>query len=278
MNALSKRFGSLLFAALLIASVASAQEANATPYPVSISQGDKIVTEVSDDDHTLCTVGFVDEITRTITMSGHCAKGRAGMRVRTSDGDTIGYVAQNWYDGTNQETDISIISVESGVYLGGNGYSGDHWLKPYEVRKGDLLCSRGASSDSVHCGDVLEVKKNLILTESSAGGIGGDSGGPAWIPGKGFVGVYFGGSSERSVFVHPDPNYETLTEQIVHVVKMKIYKAQEEANNKVAKPFRSVSNATKQAPPHLGTQLDEMLKTVKSRSSSGIPVIASFDF
>lgn len=180
--------------------------------PIIMSQGDPIITKLPDGENTLCTVGFVNgkyqskRASSILIMSGHCAQGKTGVEVLDENFHPIGRVSHNWYD-NKQKKDISVVELNEDVIAGGNSYSGDTWVLPEKISIGDPICSRGAASDSVHCGEVIDVKDNLVRATRTAGGIEGDSGGPAWIPGKGFVGVFFGGNPHRSVFVHPNLYY-----------------------------------------------------------------------
>lgn len=88
--------------------------------------------------------------------------------------------------------DIALVQLDDWVNVGNNSYSGDSWSKIEDVKEGDKLCAYGARTQKVRCGKVAYTapENNLIIGDIDTTGINGDSGGPAWIEGKGFVGVY----------------------------------------------------------------------------------------
>ena len=59
------------------------------------------------------------------------------------------------------------------------------------MRPGERVCSYGATTRREFCGHVTGVRGTLIAT-SITGPTYGDSGGPMWIPGRGFVAVNSG--------------------------------------------------------------------------------------
>ena len=156
---------------------------------VVVNQGDRILVENSPGNYTGCTVGYVHKGLRTLTTAGHCGGGR-GLKVVDPHGNQIGTIGSNTYNRSTNENDVMVVNVNSNVGIGGNRFSGDGWAHPSRVRMGDPICSYGAKSGKTHCGIVTGVNGRVVSATRNAGGINGDSGGPAWVPGKGFVGIY----------------------------------------------------------------------------------------
>lgn len=183
-----------------------------TPAPavaqtLSITQGDRILTDLHEGGRVGCTAGYLDRNIRTLRVVGHCSHGQNGNIVRDTYGRVIGRVIHNEYKGQAQpKTDISVISINPDVQIGGNIYSGDRWAPPREIRPGDRLCSRSSKMNTTLCGNVLYVDGNAIIATKNAGGIPGDSGGPGWVPGKGFIGSYVGVTEQTTYFTYPNQN------------------------------------------------------------------------
>lgn len=170
---------------------------------LSITQGDRFITDLHEGEQVGCTTGYLDKNHRTLRVTGHCSHGQIGNIVRDKYGRSIGRVIHNEYRG-NPKSDISVISINPGVQIGGNIHSGDRWAPPREVLPGDRLCSRSSKKNATLCGNVLYVDGNVIVGTRNAGGIPGDSGGPAWVPGKGFVGTFSGIRDNSVLFTYPD--------------------------------------------------------------------------
>ncbi|WCV10706.1 hypothetical protein [Corynebacterium silvaticum] len=71
---------------------------------------------------------------------------------------------------------------------GKNVFSGN---RVYEPQKGDTICYYGAASKKTSCSEVLNTDSYLVAA-GELGTITGDSGGPNWVPGKGYVGQTLG--------------------------------------------------------------------------------------
>ena len=200
-----KKISALIATSLIMLSGSSVALAQSAPF---IQQGDQVFIDVGKNDGTaaMCTIGYVDAPRRNFTFSGHCSGGKIGAKVFNKDMQYIGNVQENHYK-RQAYNDIAVVSVKNGT-IGKNTYSGDRWVAPHTIKRGEKVCSYGANSNKIHCGIITgKESPNVILASNQAGGIGGDSGGPAWIPGRGFVGVFFGGTGDKSVFVYPDYNY-----------------------------------------------------------------------
>lgn len=194
----------------LNAPVSQAQES------LFIQQGDEIITRKHNGDNASCTVGYVDKGNRTLMFTGHCAAGETGNLVMDSNWNPIGHVVENHDDRRTPHNDVAIVAIGDNVSIGENIYSGNRWAAPHELRPGDKVCSRGAKSNAVHCGYMTGWSlPNVVNATRSAGGTFGDSGGPAWVPGKGFIGMFTRVPDDASVWVYPDMNYGRISPESV---------------------------------------------------------------
>lgn len=198
-----KKYFTFIISFVLMALTPAIASANPVPF---IQQGDKVLIENGPGNIAVCTIGYVDEHRRNFMFTGHCSGGRVGSKVMNDRYQEIGRVEVNYYRGTVW-SDIAVVNVTNGN-IGGNIHSGNTWVQPHTVRRGETLCSYGANSGAVHCGRVTgRDLPNAIIGSRNSGGIGGDSGGPAWIPGRGLVGFYSGFTDDSAIFTYPDNNY-----------------------------------------------------------------------
>ena len=196
-------------------SISSDSYSHADDNTIFVQQGDKAVIENSSqkDDYAICTVGYVDDISHTLIFTGHCSGYKTGKNVYTSDFKKLGTVIYNHgTPETHPDNDYAIVKLDKNISVGDNIYSGDKWVSPDKVNVGDKLCSYGAKSAMKYCGYVTSVNNRYINGDINTGGISGDSGGPAWIEGKGFIGVYSAVSEGITTFTYPEniaPKYNT---------------------------------------------------------------------
>ncbi|PAT14828.1 hypothetical protein CKJ84_00435 [Corynebacterium sp. NML 120412] len=176
-----------------------------------------------------CTLGYVDRGAGVGYTAGHC--GFAGEPVLNANNQVIGYyenshhllpaldiplsyLAQFFpaalqFASKGPLADVARIRFIPGVVPGANSFTGDRVAPIWEVQPGDQVCAVGAKSQQVFCGSVDKV--NGDTTYAIHRGLRpGDSGGPAWIPGKGFIGVnsslsenVAGTKGQRTAFAHP---------------------------------------------------------------------------
>ena len=169
-----------------------------------VNQGDAVI-----DDNTMCTVGYVDKNSNSFYTAAHCVGG-VGSQVTNLDGESVGTVTErgtavNQYDYNH---DTARVAINPGHTAGDNVYSGDKVANLDEIEEGDTLHSYGITHDGVYSGKVDNSTGNAGGTTFSQNGmapIPGDSGGPAWVEGKGFVGVatgYYG--DQTGVWTMPD--------------------------------------------------------------------------
>ena len=155
-----------------------------------VNQGDRISVK-----GTSCTIGYIDKSNRKAYTAAHCfvsdkTPGQSidAQPVYNSFGRQIG-VATGVYSGT-QNDDFIMIDLFNNIPEGENSFSGDTIVKIEDVKPGDEICSFSRKYKKTMCGEIEKVNEREILATREAGGISGDSGGPAWVEGKGFVGVY----------------------------------------------------------------------------------------
>lgn len=198
-----KKYLTFIFAFIFLISSSPSAYANPTPL---IQQGDKVLIEERPGDFAVCTIGYVDAARKNFMLTGHYTDGRVGDIVLNDNFQEIGRVSENYHDGTAMN-DIAVVDVTHGN-IGRNIHSGDVWVAPHTVRWGEKVCSYGANSATVHCGRIIGKElPNVLVASRNAGGIGGDSGGPAWIPGRGLIGFYSGFTGDEAIFTYPDINY-----------------------------------------------------------------------
>ena len=153
---------------------------------VTLKQGDLISNL-----ETTCTAGYIDHDQHALLIAAHCGSPGDVFYIKNSFGryTRIGVMNDNDYDPSIYRNDFAYISLDDHI-VGENVYSGDGRVMLSDIHIGDRLCSYGQKSDAVKCGVVTDINGSVILSNRESGGVKGDSGGPGWIPGKGFVGVY----------------------------------------------------------------------------------------
>lgn len=176
------------------------------PYgSITMKQGDMIHTT-----NGFCTLGYINKTTKRGLIAGHCVSNKESSlmpftvsqqpskNVYTVLGTHVGEIIYN--DHYNEQdthnhpnaNDKAVIQFHDWVNIASNSYSGDTWVEQEDIKKGDKICSYGARTHKTRCGEVLynNIYDNLVIVSPGAAGESGDSGGPAWIEGKGFVGIY----------------------------------------------------------------------------------------
>ena len=195
-------------------------QASANPSPF-IQQGDEALIEKSPGAFIVCTIGYVDAHRRNFMFTGHCANGNVGDIVYNDQLQEIGRVSENYHKGAAYN-DIAVVNVTHGN-IGNNIYSGDVWVAPHTIKRGEKVCSYGANSNKIHCGIITgKESPNVIIASRNSGGISGDSGGPAWIPGRGLIGIYSGMTEDTAVFTYPDINYGKIRIPTINDIKQDI--------------------------------------------------------
>lgn len=254
-----RKFYKNLLLSITLVTVASsttltAAEAQTEAQSIVVNQGDRILIGNSSS----CTAGYIDNKAGTLLTAAHCGSPGEKVYVKNSLGiyKNIGVMEGNPNYNTNHyRNDFAYVKLNSGV-TGENIYSGDTRITPEDVEVGDRFCSIGASSPVLKCGVVRTVNDKILISNREGGGIKGDSGGPGWIPGKGFFGVYsffFGGENKYptkntkyngTAFTYPG---DAETEEYLYLSTNDIsFPAPKILDPKEAKP---ITNTTTQNPP-----------------------------
>ncbi|SER94732.1 hypothetical protein [Corynebacterium cystitidis] len=179
------------------ASVLSGHLNASAPEGTVVSQGDVIYALHGIGIDNSCTLGFIEREHHTAYTAGHC--GIAGEPVFNQNKEVIGFVeASNFFTQFVNFLpqfagigDVARIRLLDHVVAGPNDLTGDTYVPVSEVRAGEPICLWGASSRETHCGTINHVRGTSLLVDAP-GTVSGDSGGPAWIPGRGFVAVLSG--------------------------------------------------------------------------------------
>ncbi|KAA8721562.1 hypothetical protein [Corynebacterium phocae] len=159
---------------------------------VVLHQGDRI----NFPGQGTCTVGWIDHSTRRAYTARHC--GRDGSTATTVSNQMVGVIRHSplSHGKSINDYDVAYIELSPNVTPGENKFSGN--LRPLnndQIAPGDEVCAVGAHSRRVSCSRVINNREgNPFLVSAHQTVFGpGDSGGPAWVPGKGFVGIIHGG-------------------------------------------------------------------------------------
>lgn len=163
-----------------------------------VNQGDRILLD-GVIGYGQCSVGYVDHARNQIAIARHCVS-FPFQQAYTANKQRIGTVVSfpGWLVRSSGPNDFAYVTL-SGAAPGSNRFSGNAKVHPSAVRPGERVCSYGATTRREFCGHVTGVRGNLIAT-SVTGPTHGDSGGPMWIPGRGFVAVLSGGSWKNSKY------------------------------------------------------------------------------
>ncbi|WP_141743322.1 hypothetical protein [Corynebacterium sp. HMSC08F01] len=175
-------------AAALVLSPAVATAAT----PTVVEQGKAIYIE----GHGACTIGYNDVANRKSYTAAHC--GSEGARVSLMDRATMEFSEEmgTFHPSKNftrlPYNDWGWIEWDAGVAIAGNSYSGDKVLIKDDVKIGDEVCSHGETSHmgtrNILCGTFAGWSAESFGVQLE-GWQQGDSGGPVWVPGRGFLGV-----------------------------------------------------------------------------------------
>ncbi|WP_288833293.1 hypothetical protein [uncultured Corynebacterium sp.] len=157
---------------------------------VGVDQGQRIIV----GNTSACTIAFNDPGAATSLTAAHC--GRTGDRVRVEGPDgvsgEIGTLtrSERYFDGQSSN-DWATIRWDDAAEVRPNAHSGDALVAPGELAQGDRICRYGASTQRTVCGSYIG-RVGLNIYWDAEHGHPGDSGGPVWAEGKGFVAVYSG--------------------------------------------------------------------------------------
>lgn len=152
----------------------------------AVSQGETFISEKSDGEHMMCTIGYINKAQRAFYTAAHCA----------SDGAEAFYGSSKKPVGVAKilSEDRARVDLYDDVKLGDNTYSGDAIDEP---APGDSVCAWGQTTRRVRCDVISSVDGDgYVLSGPRSAGELGDSGGPMWTD-DGFVATYSGKITEE---------------------------------------------------------------------------------
>lgn len=172
--------------------------------PITINQGDQIISDQTILNGSIyignpCTIGYVEP--GKAWTAAHCANN--GNPVKNSQGRVIGTIVHTNPNDSNRYSvyhDTAYIALNSNVRAGQNSHVSE--VSEVVPSAGDRVCLYSRTSDSTRCGTVDHVSPTAKKEYVSISGVSanqGDSGGPAWVPGQGFIGVVSSRSSSGNV-------------------------------------------------------------------------------
>lgn len=172
----------------LLSALENLQNPPAPEFESTVQQGRTI--RIGD---TECTAGFVDVAHQKLYTAGHCAK--VGEEVFLGD-RAIGVVVASHVDLNSEywshQGDIAVIDLYDPQPEGVNAFSDTAFVDPASVRVGQKVCAYGDRSRTPSCGVITQVKDNFVMFSTAMSLIGGDSGGPVFVPGVGILGLISG--------------------------------------------------------------------------------------
>lgn len=160
--------------------------------PTVVDQGDGIVVNGS-----ACTVGF--NLGASSYTAAHCGESGDRVRLLLADGTLTPPTGTLTTSAASEGTtnDWARIDWDAGVEVGPNEYSGDGAVALDAVRPGEPVCTYGRATRATTCG-VFHARVGNSFLVDIAPGEPGDSGGPVWAPGRGFMGVHSATVSGRN--------------------------------------------------------------------------------
>lgn len=156
--------------------------------PIVVNQGDEVFMKESNG---ACTIGYIDRANRRAYTALHCAN---GSEASDKFGNPIGRFhttnGPHEIGTTFSRRDVTYIELYDNVVAGNNIYSGDNRVRTSDVSVGDDMCMYSRMNNEVRCGKVNNVDGSIVQGNENVNGVRGDSGGPSWVDGKGFSGIY----------------------------------------------------------------------------------------
>lgn len=222
------RTAPLIAGLALVTAVSSPATAVGSSPTVTISQGQQVLVP----DQGICTVGYVDKASRRAYLADHCVndKGQRKQPVMVRDlrtGEPLGTstpIGKMGIDGggspmQDPRFDVNYIQLSSHVAVGDNRFSGDSRVSAYDIKQGDKVCVYSSRRSKTYCGSAWSTVGSVIKVHIPGGEADkavtfGDSGGPAWIPGKGFIGVLVSMGGETIWYTSVDTR-DCTAEQVV---------------------------------------------------------------
>ena len=188
---------------------ATSESFNKKDIYATINQGDKL-------DNNGCTIAYIDMDRMRAYSAAHC-KHEKGEQAWSNGknigvfgrGETIQSLDNNGLDGVVDTVEINLYdNVE-----GNNSFSGNNVVKFNDINIGDKVCFMGRATIKPYCdGEVKSFSgKARVISHGDYNSIPGDSGGPAWIPGKGFIGIVTAGGKGDTYIDIMDNSYNVFT-------------------------------------------------------------------
>lgn len=185
-----------VFAPAPLAPLANAQTTQVST--LTARQGGVFYTSKDRKQASTCTISYNNAAQRFSYTAGHC--GDAGDPVYLRDAANRIMLAGTYYPsqryGGNLTNDWGVIRWNPGIQIGPNDVSGNTVIHPSQLRKGDTVCVRGATSHGTtgtarSCAPYLGNINNTFFFDY-AGTRPGDSGGVVFAPGRGYLGALSG--------------------------------------------------------------------------------------
>lgn len=174
----------------------------------TVYQGDRL-------DNSGCTIGYIDLERRKAYSAAHCRHTKGGQA--WSNGKNIGVFGRGENNQTLKDGEDGVVdTVEINLYSNvdaENIFSGNKVVKFEDIAIGDKMCFMGRATLKPYCGGKVSriLSRARLIIHGDYNSIPGDSGGPAWIPGKGYVGlVSAGGRGDTYIDIADNP-YNVFT-------------------------------------------------------------------
>ncbi|VZH86191.1 chymotrypsin family serine protease [Corynebacterium rouxii] len=168
---------------------------------VAVDQGDSLLVRADGNMLGVCTVGFVDTENNRVWTDAHCGENGAAVmdnfqnpigtlhHVYPSEWKQLQNIQGTEWSVNNRASDVAYVEIDDPAVLGQNYFSQNTIARTPAV--GDNLCNYGGRTDRVACTPITNINGPVVITADN-GSDHGDSGGPAWIEGKGYVGQLLG--------------------------------------------------------------------------------------
>ncbi|STC67847.1 putative secreted protein [Corynebacterium diphtheriae] len=149
----------------------------------------------------VCTVGFVDTENNRVWTDAHCGENGAAVmdnfqnpigilhHVYPSEWERLHNIQGTEWSVNSRASDVAYVEIDDPTVLGQNYFSQNTIARDPAV--GDNLCNYGGRTDLVACTPITNINGPVVITADN-GSEHGDSSGPAWIEGKGYVGQLLG--------------------------------------------------------------------------------------
>lgn len=238
-----------------------------------VNQGDWVYIEP----YGYCTIGYVDKVNHRAYTAAHCAPlMETGSRINVIEpfvNEMIGelFVRTQTYNAHGKQwrslkSDATYIQLYPEVPIGENVYSGDDRIMPDEVEAGDEICIYSLRLNKTTCNPAFSTFGPVIKMNAPRYNIDppisveGDSGGPGWIPGKGFVGVISSHGGSTLWLTSIDAN-DCMSDEPVDQLQSEGFEPQ------VCEPGKEYSDQS----PYNSHRFDTRFKPLRRGFLNGVP-------